>query len=127
MAGRPSAGAAAVGAERNWREAGGEGCRRAPGRATGRESRIHRMARWAIDLVLGMALGRHFRRVGHAEEDSARVLQPLDRDCVARRDEVLIEQRAIGDAPAGDPCRVLYRVWHAEDGAFEAATAPRVD
>ncbi len=85
------------------------------------------MARRSVDLVLRMALGRHLRRVGHAEEDAARCLEPLDRDGVAWRLEVLIEQRAVSDGTALHPGRVLHRVGHAEDGAVEPLLAPRID
>ena len=85
------------------------------------------MTRGTIDLVLGVALGRHLRRVGHAEEDAAGGLEALDGDGVARRLEILVEERTVGDGAALHPGRVLDRIGHAQDGAVEALLASCVD
>ena len=80
-----------------------------------------------VDLVLGVPLGGHLRRVGHAKEDAAGGLEALDGNGVARRLEVLVEQRTVGDGSALHPGRVLHRVGNPEKGAVEALLAPFVD
>ena len=85
------------------------------------------MARGTVDLVLGVTLGGHLRRVGHAEEDAAGSLQALDRDRIARRPEILPEQGAVGDAPALHPGRVLDGVGHTQDRSVEALLAAAID
>jgi len=74
-----------------------------------------------------MALGGELRRVGHTQEHRARRLQPLDHKRVARRHEVLEQQRAVGDAPSCHPGRVLDREWHAQQRPVEAVAALCVD
>src|SRR6185312_897899 len=81
----------------------------------------------AVDLVLRVALGGHLGRVGHAEEDAARSLESPDGNGIARRDEILVKQRAIGDAPTLDPGRVLDRIGHAQDRPIEPLLATRID
>ena len=79
--------AAGIGAERNGREAGGDGDSRAAAGSAGDVIRVPRIARGSERRVFGRRSHRKLVAVGLAHHDGARRLEPSDDGGVVRRNE----------------------------------------
>ena len=111
--GRDADGAAAVGAHRERPEPRPHRGARAAARAARRQLRIPRIARDTEERVVGHALVAELGRVGLADEDGARPLQPLDGDSILLRHVLGEEPGAAGRQHAPGEHQILDRERHA--------------